>query len=908
MRLLPALLLTAPLAAQIPNFESPQITPIAISDDGSRLATVNTPDNRVALFSLQNPNQPFLLREIAVGLEPVSVRFRNNDETWVVNHLSDSVSVVDLDAGVVTDTIFVDDEPSDIVFANGLAFVTVSTRRHVAVIDPNTRSVTTTVAVFGDEPRWAAASDDGSRLYVASHKSGNETTAIPEAVAPPQPPPTNGSLPSAPDVGLIVHSEDPTFSALHDVDLPDYDVFEIDTTSLTVVRRFSAVGTILFGMAVRPTDGSIWATNTEARNLVRFEPELRGHLVDHRVTRITTGGSPTITAFDLNPGVDYDTLPNPGALATALAQPTDALFDPSGSELFVAAFGTDRIGVLDGTGAVTARIEIGSTPGTTVDSRNKRGPRGLAHHPTNSTLYVLNRLSNTLSIVDTVQQVELLEMSLVYDPTPTADKEGRGFLYDAKISGNGTASCAVCHIDATTDNLGWDLGDPGGTMTTVPGLLGNEQMHPMKGPMTTQSLVGLGNMEPFHWRGDRVDFQAFNPAFDKLMGGAEISGLDMDAYAAFIDTVRYPPNPNQNRDRTYTGLEASGENLYVTVPFVGSFPLGLRCVDCHSLITGSNNIVIPGNLLNETQAFKVPQLRNIYKRDGRRDSGGGLRTAGFGLLHDGTDDDVFDFLGAPVFQSLASNTGDKLAIEAFVEAFDTGMAPAVGFSVTLDASNYQQSGPAADRALLTTQAQLGNCDLVARGTIDGEPAGLSYDISNQRWRRDEAGLADLTGAQLDSLLQQGAVLTLIGVPLGQGLRIGIDRDADGTRDGDEGIATYGSATPGCSHTLRANSPAFRGNDQFGLVTEGATPGSLGAVFLGFAPSSLPFLGIDILVDLVNVIPVDVQANANGVAMMPLAIPDDAGIQGVSLYLQSIFVDGCGTEGLAASAGLSVVIE
>lgn len=30
-----------------------------------------------------------------VGIDPVSVRFRTNNELWVVNHISDSVSVVD---------------------------------------------------------------------------------------------------------------------------------------------------------------------------------------------------------------------------------------------------------------------------------------------------------------------------------------------------------------------------------------------------------------------------------------------------------------------------------------------------------------------------------------------------------------------------------------------------------------------------------------------------------------------------------------------------------------------------------------------------------------------------------------------------------------------------------------------
>ncbi|MCA8943469.1 MAG: hypothetical protein KDB80_12975, partial [Planctomycetes bacterium] len=344
-----ALAATASLAsAQFPAFESPQIRPLAISPDGLRLLATNTPDNRVAYFSIANPRLPLLLREIRVGLEPVAVAFRTDDEAWVVNHLSDTVSIVDLTTGVVVATLPVGDEPSSIVFANGRAFVTIATRRKVTVFDGSTRAHLGDIDVFCDEPRWATASHDGTRVFVAAHKSGNDTTIIPFAVAPPPPPPTNPSLPAAPQVGKIVDSEDPAWTAAHSVDLPDYDVFEIDTTALTVVRRHVAVGTILFGLDVDPSNGSLWVANTEARNLVHFEPALRGHPVDHRITRITTGGgSPTITAFDLNPSIDYSVLPNPAALATALAQPTDVEFAPSGAELYVAAFGSDRIGVVN---------------------------------------------------------------------------------------------------------------------------------------------------------------------------------------------------------------------------------------------------------------------------------------------------------------------------------------------------------------------------------------------------------------------------------------------------------------------------------------------------------------------------------------------------------------------------------
>ena len=118
---------------------------------------------------------------------------------------------------------------------------------------------------------------------------------------------------------------------------------EIDTETLGVMRYFKGVGTVNFALAVRPASTEVWVANTEARNLVRFEPTLKGHSVDNRVTRVNTVGAGTVTPFDLNPGVNYNLFPNPAAQATALAQPTAIAFTPDGAAFWTTSFGTDRV-------------------------------------------------------------------------------------------------------------------------------------------------------------------------------------------------------------------------------------------------------------------------------------------------------------------------------------------------------------------------------------------------------------------------------------------------------------------------------------------------------------------------------------------------------------------------------------
>src|SRR5690606_29288109 len=156
------------------------------------------------------------------GMEPVAVAARTDTEVWVVNHLSDSVSIVDLSnaPGRVTRTLLVGDEPRDVVFAGpgrSRAFVTTAHRGqhriHPSVAsafddgngDPQftTPSVPradvwvfdaddlghplggtrlAVVELFGDTPRALAVSPDGGTVYAAVFHSGNQTTTVDEAV------------------------------------------------------------------------------------------------------------------------------------------------------------------------------------------------------------------------------------------------------------------------------------------------------------------------------------------------------------------------------------------------------------------------------------------------------------------------------------------------------------------------------------------------------------------------------------------------------------------------------------------------------------------------------------------------------------------------------------------------------
>lgn len=292
------------------NFETAQVHPLRLAASGNQLYAVNTVEGRLALFDVAGDGSLSFAGDVPVGLDPVSAAVRpGTNEVWVANHLSDSVSVVDATARTIIDTIQVGDEPNDVAFASGRAFVALGgNQNRVNVYNASTRALLTTIDIFGDDPRALAVNASGTEVYAVVFESGNRTTTLFQQLVktgggpPPPIPPRSGSLGPAPAVGLIVQFDAASgkwkdevaddWSNFVKFNLPDYDVFVIDASAGTpsISRRISGVGTTLFDVAVQPGTGELWVPNTEARNLVRFEPNLRGHLVQTRVSIVDPVG------------------------------------------------------------------------------------------------------------------------------------------------------------------------------------------------------------------------------------------------------------------------------------------------------------------------------------------------------------------------------------------------------------------------------------------------------------------------------------------------------------------------------------------------------------------------------------------------------------------------------------------
>ena len=252
------------------------------------------------------------------------------------------------------------------------------------------------------------------------------------------------------------------------------------------------------------------------------------------------------------------------------------------------------------------------------------------------------------------------------------------------------------------------------------------------------------------------------------MGGTQISAANMATYTTFINSVLYLPNPNQNLDRSLpTSLDGAnpvaGLNDFLTI--AGSQPGPVTCQSCHTSDPGpgTNLLIRPANTTAAKQPMKIPQLRAIYQKR-LFDNLATETIDGFGVTHDGSASDVFIFLQGPDFTGYTET--EKADIAAFEMSFDTGTAPAVGYTLTLTAANVVSS--LSDWTTLQARAAAGDIDLIARGTINGKLQGLLFQPSSNQYITATSGLGPFTQAQLQTLIQGGDTLSIMGVYPGTG--------------------------------------------------------------------------------------------------------------------------------------------
>lgn len=882
--------LASVLAAQTPftDFEVSQVHPLALSPSGARLFALNSGAGRLLVFDVSRPLDAKLISEIPVGVGPTSIAARDEDEVWVVDAISDSLSIVSVARGEVIAVLPVGDDPADVVFAGNplRAFVTLAGEDRIVAIDAASRTPVFSAPVPMKEPRALAVDRVRGRVWALSFRSGNRTTIIPAPLAPPPPTPLDPNLPQAPQQALIVSKDDPQW-ATHPVNLPDIDAVVFDPTTFQPLALVDRIGTINYDLAIDPLSGFAVVAGFDSRNIEDYEPVVRARYIHNRVMIVDPLGPLDLTV-DLDDQLETVNLPDPASRAIALAEPSAIAIDPIGRRIWVVAQGTDRLAEISEAGEVLRRIDL--VGGAIQGARGqKRGPRGIVLDAHGDYAFVHERMANRLAIVDLVAGQVVRELDFGLEPLSEHLRRGRGFLYDALLSGNGSASCAGCHIDAEHDLLAWNLGDPSGSMSPVPPQAPRPDFppnsfpaydfHPMKGPMVTQTLRGLAGNKPYHWRGDKADVEDFNGAFVSLMGGDLLAPEEITAMADWVRSLSHQPNSNMNPDRSYSASAQAGKTAFETLPavdFGGGFTL--RCMDCHSEPDGSGPVTIlpiPTTFIGPSQPTNTPQLRGLHRRGAALITGAPSKV-GFGFSHDGGLPDLRFFLEIPAFSLTPTAVKNDLA--EFLRCFDTGVAPAVGRRIRLDLASALGVSFQTELQLLESRVAAGDIDLVAIGLEDGRPARFAYDPTTTLYRSSYDGLSRPRSV-LESLAAAGRVeLVFTALPPGEAPRHAGDFDQNGISDQNDSGLVYGSASFGPTGplTLRHLSRHERWLGER-LVLNGVPPTARVNLAVSLRARQVNIGGgLVVLVDpnqIVTMVPMESQGAGLGVFDLPPATAD-----------------------------------
>ena len=624
-----------------PSFVSPHTSPIAVLNE--HVFVVNTPGDTLDVIDTQSR---VVIARVNVGVDPVSVAIRpDGKEIWVSNHISDSVSVVDIDGNSPTYLTVVAtiqafdparkattfDEPMGIAFAsNKKAYVALSSDNQIAVIDVATRRLSHRLNITAQDPRAIAVY--GNRLYVLPFESNNKTqlSGGPKETI-------DGDLVT---FDAIAHSiqNNSKLSLGHVLDIvkhpafPDRDLYIFDTESDELVQTVETLGTLLYGLSI-DSQGRAFIAQTDARNDANGRAgtkqhgmaEMENRAFLNQITRVSFNetGVETPTFFDLEPLPPEQ--PKPGM---ALATPYGIAVSGDDSTLVVSLAGSNKLITLDAqTGEILGRVDVDAVPrGVALVNAADGSP---------SQAWVLNAIENTVSMVDVadVHKPSVVDTVLLHDPTHPTIKRGRKAFETASASTTGTFACASCHPDGHTDQLLWVL--------DTPIVTGGDQIQ----PRITMPIRGLRDTEPYHWDGIPGDPyggpNAANVGGDVppnsdvndqttssrhlIDGGLAttmhqigtlgkndegklglLSAAQRDDLSEFILSVPYPPAQRRAYDNVVSARARDGFRLF---HIEGDAQPGRRgiCGDCHRLphLVGTNHPTI---------GMDAPTWRGAYDR------------------------------------------------------------------------------------------------------------------------------------------------------------------------------------------------------------------------------------------------------------------------------------------------------
>ncbi|MGP8253809.1 MAG: hypothetical protein ACLQHF_17405 [Terracidiphilus sp.] len=551
---------------------------IVVSPDGARLYVLCQESREIRVLDAAKYT---LIKSISVGRTPRGMALSHGgDRLYVTNSWDDTLSVIDTQQLAVIETWPVGGEPSGVVTdpAGKQIFVANRITSDVAVLDAQTGAEEKRL-MAGRGASYLTLSPDGSRIY-ATHV-----------------------YPNLPPVRTGLENRTP----------PQSEITVIDAARATVVDRIplNAI-TGVFHLAFT-ADGRLGAVaEYHPKNMIPLAHLEHGGAFAYTLTLLGADvGEPVELPLD--------------ELDRYASQPFGVAFTPDKRTLYVSVGGSECVLAIDvqrllhfvhshprpasnsfatdlaaSGNYVVARIPVGANP------------RGLAVSRDARSLFVANRLDDTISVIDTRTNRVASTIALGDGRQVSALRHGEQTFYSAHYSFQGQISCSSCHIDSSFDGITWQL-EPSGFGRDI---------------VDNRLIEDLRGTEPFKWNGGNPSIPVeCGPRTEKYFWRSEqYDDRTLADLSLYILTLPARPNRWHSPDAEYTPAQERGKALFerATDMFGKPVPLENRCSYCHSGPKGTSQKsfeVGTRKPTDNTGLFDTPQLSNIaltapYLHDG----------------------------------------------------------------------------------------------------------------------------------------------------------------------------------------------------------------------------------------------------------------------------------------------------
>ena len=533
-----------------------------ISPDGSKLYVVCEDDDSLLSVDLRSQR---VTRRANVGHRPKDVAVSpDGQKLYVTNEWSDTVTEIDAASFKVLRTLPTGWGPIGLTTdrAGKFLYVANSISNDISVIELHTGTERKRLASWRS-PHQVTLSRDGRFVYVAN---------------------------------LLGHLGRPDQS-------PVSELVVIDTHSQSVAERIEIPGVLeLRHIAESPAaqGGYLLVPFMRPKNLNPLVQVADGWILTHGMAvvrpAIAAGSAPHTspeTTQVLLDDIDY-----------YYAGTNGVAFTPDGRRALVTSSEADVVSVID-----TAKLQkrLSEVPAAQLANRldssreivQRRIPTGsnptaVVMAPNGSSAYVVNRLDDSLTIVD-VPNMRVRGTIRLGGPKESSQlRRGEKLFHSARFCFQGQFACVTCHPDNHIDGVAWNLETP---------QLGRDRV-------ANRTLRGISETAPFKWNGHNPDLETqCGPRIAKFLFHSE--GFNKEELAdlvAFIKSIPLPPNRHLAANGELSSSQERGKAIFYKK----------SCDTCHPAATHytakSSFDVGTATKYDTSGLLDVPQLDRVYQR------------------------------------------------------------------------------------------------------------------------------------------------------------------------------------------------------------------------------------------------------------------------------------------------------